>query len=348
MNQTDSPLQVKRESNNHRLLDALHHRFTGEVPFFELETCEPIIDRVMGRPMGVLRSYQLAPHDYVEYLQRTGIDAAYLGGGWSLGRKNHIDERGRVHYVDGTIKSRADFNQVKPPFFDPVREKLDAYFEAARGANLGLVFSLTEAPGMAFIEIGPTDFLIALHDDPGFVDGLMDRIEDYSLPLLELALTCPVDAFFLTGPMCAKHGPIFSREMHERFVFPLIEKMMNMISPRGIPVILHSNGDNSQFLDWFLKISLAAVHPVEPGSKNWDIYDLKARYGDRLCLCGNIAVGSVLSLGTPEEVRADTLEHLRKLAPGGGYVCGYSHDITENVPYENFVAMARAVCSYKA
>jgi len=52
--------------------------------------------------------------------------------------------------------------------------------------------------------------------------------------------------------------------------------------------------------------------------------------------------------GLRKTLRSDTLEHLRRLAPGGGYICGSSHDITENVPYENFVAMAKAVCSYKA
>ncbi len=30
---------------------------------------------------------------------------------------------------------------------------------------------------------------------------------------------------------------------------------------------------------------------------------------------------------------------LRRLAPGGGYVCSSSHDITDNIPFENFCAL---------
>ena len=119
-----------------------------------------------------------------------------------------------------------------------------------------------------------------------------------------------------------------------------------MIRPRGIPIILHSDGDNSPLIDWFLKVGFAGLNPIEPGSTNWDIYAVKEQYGHRFCLSGNIDVAGVLSEGTPEQVRAETVEHLRRLAPGGGYICGSSHDITENIPYENFCALAETACSY--
>jgi uroporphyrinogen decarboxylase len=341
-----SPLSIARPGHKQRLLDALNHRFTGEVPFFESEVAGPLVDQIMGRPMGCMRSYQLEAADYVEFLRRTGIDAAYLAVGWSLGRKNFVDDKGRTHYVDGTIKSRADFGQIQIPSLDPVRRRIESYLEAAHGTDLGCVFPLTEAPGLAFTAIGPTDSLLAMHDDPGFVDEFMDRVEAYTLPLIECVLAYPIDVFFLTGPMCAKHGPMVSREMHERFIFPRIEKMVQVIRPRGIPIILHTDGDNRQFVDWFLQMGIAGLHPIEPGSKNWDIYALKEQYGQRFCLCGNINVGGVLTEGTPEQVRAETIEHLRRLAPGGGYICGSSHDITENIPYENFCALAETACAY--
>ena len=342
-----NPLSITRPGNRRRLLDALNHRFTGEVPFFESEVAGSLVDQIMGRPMGCMRSYQLETADQVEFLRRTGIDAAYVAVGWSLGRKNFIDEKGRTHYVDGTIKSRAHFGQIQPPSLDPIKRRIESYLEAAHGTDLGCVFPLTEAPGMAFTGIGPTDFLLAMHDDPGFVDEFMDRIEAYSLPALECALTYPIDVFFLTGPMCAKHGLMASREMHERFILPRIEKMIRMIRPRGIPIIMHSDGDNSPLIDWFLREGIAGLHPIEPGSTKWDIYNLKEQYGRQFCLCGNINVGGVLCDGTPEEVRAETVEHLRRLAPGGGYICGSSHDITDNIPYENFCALAETACSYK-
>ena len=340
-------LWVERPGSRQRLLDALRHRFTGEVPFFECYVAAPVVDQVMGRPMGARHMLQLDIPDYLEFIQRTAMDAAYIYEGWFLGRNNVYDERGQPQYVDGTIKSRSDFDQIRPPSLDRVRRRVEGWVEAARDTGIGCVGALDEAPALAYTAIGPTDFLLAMHDDPGFVDELMDRVEEYTLPLVECFLDYPIDALFTTGPFCGRAGPIFSPEIHERFVFPRIEKVVRMVRPRNLPLILHVDGDGSRFLDWILRMGFAGLHPIEPGCRRWDIYDLKRNYGNRICLLGNIDVGTVLSSGTPEEVRADTLEHLRRLAPGAGYVCGSSHDISENVPLENFAALARTICTYR-
>ena len=57
----------------------------------------------------------------------------------------------------------------------------------------------------------------------------------------------------------------------------------------------------------------------------------------------------MLVYGTPEEVRRDTIEHIERLAVGGGYVCASSHDISEAVPLDNFYAMRDAAhgCKFK-
>jgi len=335
-----------RAGDRQRLLDALAHRFSGEVPFVEYYVAETIVDRVMGTSRGK-HMLQLDAADLVEFLRRTSMDAGYVCGGWFLGRRNKVDEHGRVHYIDGTIKSRADFDQIQPPSFDPVRRRIEGFLEQARDTHLGCTFAPDMATSLAFTAIGPNDFLRAVYDDPAFLDEFMDRVEEYTLPLAECALAYPVDAVLVTGPMCCKDGPIISPEMHERFIFPRLQKVLDIIRPRGVPVILHSDGDNSAFMDWIVERGLAGLHPIEPCSDRFDIFELKRRYGDRICLCGNIDVGRVLSRGTPDQVRRNTLEHLERLSPGGGYVCGSSHDITENIPYENFRAMAETICSYR-
>src|ERR1043166_6444959 len=120
-----------RVGDKRRFRDALARGDTGQVPFFELYVAEHIVDRVMGKPMGT-HMIKLPAPDYVKFMQRTGMDVAYLYEGWFLGRKTKTDDRGRVHYVDGTIKSRADFNQIDLPSLDVVRRRIESYLEAAR------------------------------------------------------------------------------------------------------------------------------------------------------------------------------------------------------------------------
>ena len=333
-----------RPGNRQRLRDAYAYKFTGEVPFFECYVAEEVVDQVMGRPMGA-HMLKLPPEDYVEFLQRTGMDAAYLYEGWFLGRKNKVDEDGRVHYVDGTIKSRADFDQIVPPSLDIVKRRIEDYLGAAEGTELGAVYALDVPHSIALTCVGPQDFYIAVADDPHFLMELFDRLEEYTLPLVETVVQYPLDAIWCTGLFCANKGPMLSPQMHEELIFPRIEKIMSITRPTGIPVVMHSDGDNSMFMDWIVETGVAALHPIEPGIGKFDIYELKQTYGDRICLCGNIDVGSVLCTGRPEDVSADVIEHLRRLAPGGGYVCGSSHDISENIPFENFCALADTICS---
>lgn len=253
-------------------------RFTGEVPFLEIYVAENIVNQVMGRSMGGKNMLQLDAPDYVGFLRRTGMDAGYIHAGWKLGRKNKVDETGRVHYVDGTIKSRADFDQIELPSLDPVRRSIEAFLDEIEGTKLGSIYALDEASGLVFTAIGPTDSLTAIFDDPGFVDEFTDRVEEYTLAALEVVLEYPVDALFLTGLRCMNTGPIPSREMHERFILPRIEKMMDIIRSHGVPVFLHSDGDNTAFMEWIIEPGFTALHPIEPSDGSFDIYHLKARY----------------------------------------------------------------------
>ena len=339
-------MRIERSCNKQRFLDALARRPSAEVPFFECDVAARIVDRVLERPLNA-NLLRLNAHDQLEFLQRTGIDMGYVHVRCDIGRVNIVDEQGRVHYVDGKIKSRADFDQIEIPPLDPVCTRIEKILDATEKTNIGCVYALDEAARLARIAVGPTDFPIAMYDDPDFVHELMDHMEEYTLPLVERVLDYPIDALFLTGPVCTNQGPMFSPDMHHEFIFPRIEKMLELIHPSGVPVLLHTDGDNTLFMDWIVDTGFAGLHPVEPGTGRFDIYELKKAYGDSICLCGNIDVSSVLTYGTAEEVRADTLLHLDRLAENGGYICGSSHEITESVPFDNFRVMVETVCSYK-
>lgn len=335
--------QAGRLGHRRRVADALHHRFTAEVPFVECYVADTIVDQVLGTHQG-RHMLQLEPRDLVEFLTRAGMDAAYIYEGWFLARRNYTDENGRVHYVDGTIKSRADFEQIKPPPLDRVRARIEGYLKAAQHTDLGCIFSPDTTDSLAFSAIGPTDFMLACHDDPGFIDEFMDRVEEYVLGSLACALEYPLDAIVITGPLCAKDGPMMSPDMHDRFVFPRMQKLLELVRPRGLPVILHVDGDSHAFLDRYAAMGISALHPIEANLAHFDIYDLSRNWGDRFCLWGNIDVSGVLSQGTPDEVARDTRRHLEQLAPGGGYICGSSHDISECIPFRNFCALAETIC----
>ena len=91
--------------------------------------------------------------------------------------------------------------------------------------------------------------------------------------------------------------------------------------------------------DW-LALGMNALHPIEPEAM--DIFELKRRFGHRVCLCGNFDI-NILSLGTPEETREEVRKKIEGLSGEGGYVAASSTSIPFYVKPENFRAMVEAI-----
>ena len=174
-----------RQPNRQKIKDAYNLKFTAEVPFYEVYVAQEIVDRVMGREMGT-HMINLPPKDYVEFLRRTGMDAGYLYSGWFLARKTKTDDHGRVHYIDGLIKSRDNFDLIELPSLDIAKRRIEDFLQAAQNTDVGTTFALDKAHDLGFTAIGPEDFCLALHQDPGFINEFFDRVEEYTLPLAEM------------------------------------------------------------------------------------------------------------------------------------------------------------------
>ena len=77
-----------------------------------------------------------------------------------------------------------------------------------------------------------------------------------------------------------------------------------------------------------------ALHSLDPQG-GVDIAEVKKRYGDRLCLIGNVNCG-LMDTGTDAEVAASAEYALRHGMPGGGYVFSTSNCIYTGMPLEHY------------
>jgi uroporphyrinogen decarboxylase len=103
-----------------------------------------------------------------------------------------------------------------------------------------------------------------------------------------------------------------------------------------LPFLYHSDGVLWEVLDDLVDCGVCALHPIEPIAM--DIHEVKRRYGEWLCLVGNVEVDT-LSRGTPEQVRGEVRALLREVAPGGGYCLGSSNTVPNYARLENYRAM---------
>jgi uroporphyrinogen decarboxylase len=72
---------------------------------------------------------------------------------------------------------------------------------------------------------------------------------------------------------------------------------------------------------------------------------VKKRFGDQLCLIGNVDV-DLLARGTPAEVREVVRRNIEVAGRNGGYIVGSGNSIPEYVNFQNYLAMLQATREY--
>jgi uroporphyrinogen decarboxylase len=105
---------------------------------------------------------------------------------------------------------------------------------------------------------------------------------------------------------------------------------------------MHCCGSSSWAFDDFVEMGIAVVDTLQPEAKDMAPEYLKARYGDRLAFHGCISTAGPLAYGTPDAVRENVRETLEVMMPGGGYALSPTHQIQDNSPTENVLAMYEA------
>ena len=112
---------------------------------------------------------------------------------------------------------------------------------------------------------------------------------------------------------------------------------------RGLWVIEHSDGNLNPLLDDLSRI-VDGLQSLDP-TAGMDIGAVKAKYGDKLVLMGNVAVDTLTS-GSRRQVVEETKSCIRRAAPGGGYILSSSNSWYGGAKLENCLAMVEAGREY--
>ena len=193
---------------------------------------------------------------------------------------------------------------------------------------------------------GYEQWLMDIVLNPRFLDALMDRTLDWWLALADavLAEVGPYVDVVAFGDDVAFHDrPMLDPERYRRLIKPRHREMVDCIKARsGAKVLYHCCGTVKSLVPEFVDIGVDALNPVQVSSADMGTSALKAEFGEYICFWGGVATQRVLPSGTPQQVRAEVQRRIADLAAGGGYVLAAVHNIQEDVPPENILAMADA------
>jgi len=182
-----------------------------------------------------------------------------------------------------------------------------------------------------------TDML--LH--PDFVDELLDGITEHYLVLIERAVQYDVDGFTFGDDWGSEKGLIMGPRLWRRFIKPRMARMFERVRAAGKFVFLHTDGDVTEILEDLIEIGLDVYNPFQPDVM--DVYEIKRRYGDRLCFYGGISIQQLLPFGSPQQVKAEVQRMIRQVGAGGGYILAPSHTVLADTPVENIAALIEAL-----
>jgi uroporphyrinogen decarboxylase len=200
---------------------------------------------------------------------------------------------------------------------DLIREKTgDRYFIVRHG---DATFSIPDGDHMAAFSYRMADEPAKLHAEAAAnVDAALRRAEVYQKH-------GGLDGFALCADYCFNTGPFLSPRLFSLFVTPYLARLTQGYREMGFYVIKHTDGNIMPILDQLAQTKPHALHSIDPQA-GVDIAEVKRRYGDQLCLIGNVNCG-LLDTGADDEVIASARHALRSGMPGGGYIFSTSNCI---------------------
>jgi uroporphyrinogen decarboxylase len=193
------------------------------------------------------------------------------------------------------------------------------------------------------------NFLMLLAASPKRAHEFLDRIVQMHLANLERFLRLvgeSIDIILFGDDLGMQRGPQLSRAMYQEFFKPRHARMWRRAKElANVKVMLHCCGGVRPLLPDLIEAGLDAINPVQISCTGMESRGLKADFGrDMTFWGGGCDTHTVLSRGTPEEIRRHVREQVSIFKPGGGFVFQQVHNILADIRPDSVIAMFDAAC----
>lgn len=330
-----------------RVLGALQRKAIDRVPTFEWLISERV------------REALVPGSTYDEFIEAMDIDAAVVElnlkktwindvtyrDGW--GTVKQITAEEYAVPLSGPMSGIEDLKSYIPPdytdasHYKRLEEALE-YHKDKRAVILRLndVFSIPSRLVKSF-----EDFMVATMVDQDFIKELIDITIETYLGFAREAVKRGCKIVFTGDDYAFNTNPMVSPRVFEELFYPELKRVMRGYKESGLLVIKHSDGNIMPLIDMIMDTDINCIDPIDPLG-GMDLGFMKKTYGDRFCIKGNVECAGSLSVGTTEEVIAETKKCLDTAMAGGGYICSSSNSILSSVKPENYKAMLDTIKEY--
>jgi len=181
-------------------------------------------------------------------------------------------------------------------------------------------------------------------ENPDMVHQIARMVTDYTIEAIELAVKLGADIISLDGDLAHNTNMLISPKHFREYVKPYYIEIVEHVHRKGLKVFKHTDGNHMKIFDDLIEIGFDGIHPIQPQCMN--LAEVKMKYGDKICLMGNIDCMETLVKKDLWEVEEEVKRTIEIAAPGGGYILASSNTIHPGVKDKNYIAMVNATHRY--
>jgi uroporphyrinogen decarboxylase len=327
-------------TSEERIMRVLHRQEPDRVPHFEW-----LVDRRVRQALCPSCS------DFTEFAVEIGFDAVLadvkfhkerVGSNrwrseWGYITQDTDEEHGIE--VESPIKTMADLERFHvPDVLDPVRYRTIEQMVDTFAGDKAVIVHLNDVFSLPRYLMGMENLLMGIALDPELVRALVDLSVDVNLKMAREVAARGVKIVYTGDDYAYTKGPLMSPKHFRELFYPGLKRVMGGFKELGLLVIKHTDGNLWPIIDMIIDSNIDCLDPIDPIA-GMDIAEVKAKYGDRVAIKGNVDCADTLTFGSPEDVIEETKEALRKGMPGGGFILSSSNSIHSSVKPENYRAM---------
>ncbi len=191
---------------------------------------------------------------------------------------------------------------------------------------------------------GFEDWYIDSALNPDLLGALMDQILEIQMEMCANILAKVgglVDIVVNLDDLASQDRLLVSLPSYSRLLEPRLAQFYDFLrSKTSARILHHTDGAAEPLFNSLIEMGITAINPLQVSAQGMgDIETLKRKYGARLAFWGGIDTQHLLPHGNPSEVQQAVQDMIRILNVDGGYVLASVHNIQNDVPPQNIVAM---------
>jgi len=183
--------------------------------------------------------------------------------------------------------------------------------------------------------LGFENLCMMFHDDPAFVEEMIEFWTEYVARLMERTFQYIVpDSVHISEDMAYKKFSMISPAMVRRFLLPTYKRWGELIRGAGCKIYdVDSDGYIGELIPIWIEAGINVCDPIEVAAGN-DINAFRRRFGKAMAYRGGVDKRAMAKGGAAIE---QELKRIEPVVKDGGYIPGCDHGIPSDVSWPNFV-----------